>query len=339
MALSWMDFTSRPSPLKRDDSPDPKTPNTKKQLENFWSGLGENLGNFFSDASKGARDASVRQYEEDARRMNPFLKEQEQQHQVRERQADSGYGLKGAAWGERRLTDDEFNSLSSLQQQAVLANTALTRARQADRNVSGAPNMEYQTVFERVFGSDENVEKAPYAPNTVRVLDDLGIRDTDYDLNVFLKGLGSLSYDEMIAGNNEGTLFEMLSSAPVFRSESVQQSLQKGNNLIQALRGSDPVVAQTFNLPSTSGIPEDRYSVMNEMLERMADKQNYEWVKTDPAVNQEAKTKIGSVIGDLDQNAVAQYLLDVYPEVIGNREGFMTLEEFRKNWLQQGGIG
>lgn len=85
----------------------------------------------------------------------------------------------------RELTWDEYSALSPRQQAAIDANTALVQASTADKELDpSARDKSYDARAEELFGAGG---AGVYAPNTLKLLEDMGISDMQgRNLNDFL---------------------------------------------------------------------------------------------------------------------------------------------------------
>lgn len=141
--------------------------------------------------------------------------------------------LGNAKRGRDRLGESEYKDLDPDQKAAVDLNTLLSKALKDDKRTrkSGKadPTAEYGTAVEEIFGDDG---KTKYAPATVTLLNSIGFKAEDLDLNDFLKlkvgitagELDSFSLDEDAGGG----------SASLATPESTRTNMQK--DLVAAFR-------------------------------------------------------------------------------------------------------
>jgi hypothetical protein len=133
----------------------------------------ESLINQYSKGVPGAPNADERlATQRDANAQQAF----DSQHMM---QTGTGLVLKESDFTPDTLSSTEFSALPEKQQRAVEFNTALVRATTADKSAvqptTQAQIDSYNESYQRVFGEAPDA-KTEFAPNTVALLDSLGVK-------------------------------------------------------------------------------------------------------------------------------------------------------------------
>ena len=131
--------------------------------------------------------------------------------QARQRARSTG------AQEKRRLSWDEYEKLGDSERAAVDFNGLLEQALQKDRDLldldldkSGTVTMKeaapkvrdaggYRAAYERVYGSGPD-ENDAYAPNTLSLLNSMGLRDSGADISEYLAGSGFVTESDVKRG-------------------------------------------------------------------------------------------------------------------------------------------
>jgi hypothetical protein len=244
----------------------------------------------------------------------------------------------------RQISPEEWATYSPEKQQGIIANYALYQAVQADRaleqNVADVDEEEsagYLDLVESIFGTEGGSDT--YAPNTIRVLEQLGYEDTTVgDLDLFLNGGAISTSADLSYGKNEAraSVFEQLSKAPAFtENEDYRAQLDKGAAILEALRDSGTFsteVATLGGVPLTAAeqIPEERRASLDYILKGMADQGVWDTITNDAARNEEFTQILNEATTGLDPTIVSNYFKEQY----GTLQGAMPFEQFSQYWLK-----
>lgn len=163
-------------------------------------------------------------------------------------------GLGGEATT-RELTTEEYNALNARQRAAVDANTALFNAVTADKqNAAGKkPDDTYNQTVSELFG--EGGLSDTYAPQTVALLQQMGIKNTFGDLDSYLN-LSAMVTEEDLAALGA----ETLSMQPLRDAEGrINPKTVRGYNALAfsdaALNGLSQALGSGLKLGQTDGMP------------------------------------------------------------------------------------
>ena len=249
----------------------------------------------------------------------------------------------------RELTQDEWNALSPEQQKGVLANFALYQAAQADLALGAKTSEEGDGDYRRreLAVTGEGRTSDTYAPNTVRVLEDLGIKNDKLDIDDVLSGRAITGYDE-ISGiskrdENRSILFDQLSNSQVFQTPEVQSTIAAGRSLLDALSASNTVSDETKTFASSlrtqnmasNSLSEDQRQGLDRVLELMSRRAIWDAAQTDSSVGADLQSEIDTATASLDPNVVSRYFKESYDTYgFGGDNNYMSYDEFARNWLQ-----
>ena len=186
-----------------------------------------------------------------AQRHGNLVREQQGEAAARDSRNMTGNYREGDA-----LTAEEYATLTPRQRALVDFNTALVTAVKADRELSGgAPDAAYEESVKGMFGEDGG-SKA-YAPNTVRLLEEMGIDQVGTgDLDNFLQLKAGATIDEIRGLSEEsattlaGTELTPETDAATRRQvnavqiseaamQTLSETLMRGQNLLSVARGEE----------------------------------------------------------------------------------------------------
>lgn len=259
---------------------------------------------------------------------------------------DRGFGPTIVNTRVRKLSDQEWAGLSPEQQQQVTANFALYNASLDDKKLqSESPAIDYQDQVKRIFG---DTEQKGYAPNTLKVLEDLGVDPTQSkaQVNDFLSGAALSSFDEITGTASESrkgatALRTSLGTAPAFQSEGLQAAIASGQSLLAAL-ANDGSVSSTIkqyagvnNDPVNQLTPEQVQGLQN-LGRDMASRSVWDMIQTDPAANAQMEANRNEVLAGIDPAIAKRYFAQTLPSILGTEPGgeYMNYDEFAANWLK-----
>jgi hypothetical protein len=209
----------------------------------------------------------------------------------------------GTADGTKELTWDEYDALSPKQRAAVDANTLLVNAIHADKSAgaqaASQKDSSYTSDLDSLFGSNGGSDL--YAPETVKVLKQLGLGDTrEGDLDNYLNQSALLTQDELGAIDNADW------------SAAHPTEMTRGRNATQladkALPGVAGALAAGTPILGSQGLNSGEMTQLDQLFESLAMKQNADLFK-----NGGADELIGQFIQEnptLDANRIGRYFED-----------------------------
>jgi len=243
----------------------------------------------------------------------------------------------------RELSQDEWNALSPEKQKSVIANFAIYQAAQEDKKVSPTATHEegYDDAVNAIFTENGGSDK--YAPNTIKVLQELGYTNPEADLDNFLDG-SALANEADINGTDTSRtskirqgVFDGLGTASGLNGPDLQSALEAGSSILDSIRDSSTVGSDLKTYaglaPKDSGIPAERESALQNVLTGMASKSVWDRVQTDPETNNALRADLEDAMAGLDPSAVAAYFDKTYKGQTGD-DKFMSYDDFAKNWLR-----
>ncbi|QYC53811.1 hypothetical protein SEA_EUGENEKRABS_41 [Microbacterium phage EugeneKrabs] len=245
----------------------------------------------------------------------------------------------------RQLSQEEWDALDLKTQQAITANYALYQATQADKGMEPGEREEgYDDLVSKIFGEDGGSDT--YAPNTIRVLKELGYMNEQNDLDYFLNGGAILSEDELLNGKgNEARLsvLDELQNSSTWQNSNLVPMLEQGTSLIESLRQGDALSADTLRLAGISplamyDIDPERADALNGLMQGMASRDVWAAFETDPEASASFKADFDHITNGMDPTLVARYFRESYPQyfqnaAFGDANSYMTPDEFYANWL------
>ena len=172
--------------------------------------------------------------------------------------------------GVKELTWDEYDALSPRQRAAVDANTMLVNAVKADLAGAGTGSGDaaYQESVKGLFGEAGGSDR--YAPETVNVLSQLGIKDTTRgDLDLYLDQIALLNEDDLgliDADTSQWTEQEVLGNKRALNAQ--QFSGQAISSLATALGGGT-------NLRSGVSGASTQQRDLNDLFEMLSNRDNF----------------------------------------------------------------
>ena len=172
--------------------------------------------------------------------------------------------------GVKELTWDEYDALSPKQRAAVDANTMLMNAIKADLAGAGTGSGDaaYQESVKGLFGEAGGSDR--YAPETVNVLSQLGIKDTARgDLDLYLDQIALLNEDDLgliEADTSQWTEQEVLGNKRALNAQ--QFSGQAISSLATALGGGT-------NLRSGVSGASTQQQDLNDLFEMLSNRENF----------------------------------------------------------------
>lgn len=247
----------------------------------------------------------------------------------------------------KQLSEDEWAALSPEQQKGVLANFAIYQAAQADKKLG--PNEKrdegYDQSVKDMFGEEGGSDT--YAPNTLRVLSELGYKDTNSDLDLFLDGRGIATDEDVkrVTANTpektgSASILQRLENSDTFKGTALNENLANGARLLDALRDTQTLSDDTLNLvgggSAASQLPQDRLADLDNVMQGMMNKSVWERVQQDPKLGQSLQSDITAATEGLDPALVRRYFAERYRDYNGD-PNFMNFDEFTTNWLQERG--
>lgn len=239
----------------------------------------------------------------------------------------------------RELTPDEWASLTPDQQQGVISSWALYQASLDDQQYADEVGKEdYNAEVSAIFG-DRGTDK--YAPNTLRVLQELGYTADGVDADAFIDG-GAIPTYEDILGQSTGTtadarrgIYESLAGSTLFDSEGITSSLANGQGLLDTLRNAGNISTDFKKyggvMSNYGDLGDEDFDYLNTILKNLAYKPVFERIGTDAELNDRLTQSINEANSTYGPEIVTQYFLD---SVRGFEDPtFMNVDEFRANWL------
>lgn len=232
----------------------------------------------------------------------------------------------------KELSWDEYDALSPRQRAAIDANTALYGAASSDRENRSTANVDqsYQDDVVALFG--EARSRAYSAPETVRVLQELGMKPMG-DLNDYLS-LGALATTDDVAKLGTGEKSSdprALNARALSRSAMprLAEALASGQSLLQRVRGEEPSAA--FN----------PLSEQNQALTSLFDflsRTDVQQPATDAEVGEWVQG-LSMEFPDLSPEKIYDYFdarlreSDYAEKALGENGTYMTTEQFRKRYF------
>lgn len=176
-----------------------------------------------------------------------------------------GSGL-GAATGVRELTWDEYDALSANQRAAVDANSLLVNAIKSDLSTGARAednqDAGYQETLNALFGDTGGSDT--YAPNTVSVLSQLGLSDTENgDLDNYLNQAALVNEDDL-AAIGSGTFSENA------RGQQAQLFSER------ALTSISDTLASGYGVLSGVSAANAESGELNDLFEMLSTRSNFE---------------------------------------------------------------
>ena len=309
----------------------------------FW----RNVGGAVGGALERSGDAAIRRAEgqQDMAAVvmgNPNAFEERESANARDAYAQ-GLGSQNLS-GTVQISPEQWATYTPEQQQGLIANYALYKAVEEDRrlgqkvsDLDPEETASYQDSIDVMFGKEGGSET--YAPNTARVLRELGYTNTEVgDIDHFLNGSAISTLDQVLAGNQgaRGEVFTALGAAPAFtENETYRAQLDKGAAILEALRDSGTFsvdVSRQAGVPLTARdqIPEDRREALDNVLMGMANQSVWDTIQTDAEVNRQLSEDITNATQGLDPGIVNNYFREVY----GNLQNAMPQQQFEQYWLK-----
>jgi len=249
--------------------------------------------------------------------------------------------------GTDELTDQQWNALSPETQRGVLAQQMIYAAAMEDRkarqrlsDMDEAEVASYLDAVEQIFGAGGGSET--YAPNTIRVLQELGYQGNreKSDLDLFLNGQAYANTGAVLSGNLAGPqadLFAQLADAPAFENPELTAALDRGAALIQAVAQSgtfsNEVADVTGIQTAAQKLPQDRLEGLDNILVGMADPGVWNTINSDAQANAEFQQILAGATEGLDPILVADYFKERYPALGGNK---MPFDQFQQYWIKKG---
>ncbi|QDF16994.1 hypothetical protein HWC33_gp41 [Microbacterium phage TinyTimothy] len=245
----------------------------------------------------------------------------------------------------RQLSQEEWDRLDVKTQQAITANYALYQAAQADNALESQEREEgYDDLVTSIFGSEGGSDT--YAPNTIRVLSELGYTNLNNDLDNFLNGGAILSENELLNGvGNEARLsvLDELQNSVAWENSNLVPMLEEGTSLIESLRQGDALSADTLRLAGIEplalyDIDPERMDALNGLMQGMASRDLWAAFETDAEAGDSFQADFDAITSGMDPSLVARYFRENYPQYFqnaayGDANTYMTPEEFYANWL------
>ncbi|QNN98089.1 hypothetical protein SEA_FEDE_41 [Microbacterium phage Fede] len=243
----------------------------------------------------------------------------------------------------RELTNEEWAQLSPEQQRGVTASWALYQASLADQALDGGAEVEegYDDTVASIFGADGGSDT--YAPNTVRVLQELGFTNESADLDQFIDQSALPSFEDITGTSfDKGRetrqgIYSSLAGSQLFNSESITSSLDAGRSLLDALSVSGTVSDQFKTLsgvtPDYSGLTDDDFNSLNTLLNNLSNREVFARIATDPELNQRLTDSIAEANSIYGPELVAKYFTDSVG-TFDNTTDYMTPDEFRQYWME-----
>lgn len=243
----------------------------------------------------------------------------------------------------REATPEEWASYTPEQQQAIITNYALYQASQADKEAGLTTEDADESYFDTVnsvFG--EGGGSDTYAPNTLRLLTELGYQDQTGDLDNFLNGqaVAGLSTIQGLTGDTERTgaagVAERLASSAVFDSPELTASLQQGAALLDAIRVNQSLTPEFMSYagtgPSLQGLSEMQLADLNTTLNNMSNRGVWNLIQEDEESNTSLRADLDKLVGELGQETVTSYFANQLQGFSGD-DVYMSFDEFTQNWL------
>lgn len=244
----------------------------------------------------------------------------------------------------RELTTDEWNALTPDQQQGVLSSWALYQASLEDQALA-------ETAPEREEGYDEAVNAIfseqggsdTYAPNTVRVLGELGYQNQSADLDNFIDQSALPTYEDILGQSLDNgssarkDVYSALAGSTAFDNETITSALDRGQNLLDAIRVSG-AVSDDFKMFSGvqsdyGDLTEEDFGNLNTLLNNLSNREVFARISSDPELNQRLTDSINEANELYGSDIVSRYFMDSV-KTFDNLTDYMSPEEFSQNWLE-----
>ena len=314
-------------------------------IESFFAGLGKQIEES-SDRRKAEDDAKDRASEalgepvEAWQLHNPVVQQVTNKVEKEDAREDYSKGFVTKTNVQvRELTPDEWAALSPEQQQGVITNYALYEASLADKEAglsAEEADQSYLDLVNDTFGSEGGSDT--YAPNTMRLLSELGFSDEKGDLDYFLNG-GAIASLEAVQGKpyageaGAAEVFQTLSNSDVFKNEDLSAQLAAGQGMIDAIRNTGTLTNEflAFADPSMAISPEDA-SELDVILKNMTNRGVWSQLQEDPSTGQILQEDLDAVTARLTPEVVSRYFTGQLKDWQGDQD-YMSYDEFSQNWL------
>ncbi|QQO39330.1 hypothetical protein SEA_CRUNCHYBOI_44 [Microbacterium phage CrunchyBoi] len=252
----------------------------------------------------------------------------------------------GQSFEVRQLSQEEWDQLDLKTQQAITANYALYQATQADKAGSEGEQLEgYDEAVNAIFGAEGGSDT--YAPNTIRVLSELGYTNDNNDLDYFLQGSAILGEKELLGEDQSNmarmSVLEDLTNSTAWQNSNLVPMLEEGNSLLDSLRQGDALSADTLRLAGVSpmalyDIDPERTDALNGLMQGMASRDLWDAFGSDAEASNSFKQDFDHITSGLDPALVSRYFRETYPQYFqnaayGDANRYMTPDEFYANWL------
>ena len=244
----------------------------------------------------------------------------------------------------RELTTDEWNALTPEQQQGVLSSWALYQASLEDQALAdaGAEREEgYDEAVNSIFSAQGGSDI--YAPNTVRVLGELGYQNQSADLDNFIDQSALPTYEDILGQSLDNgssarkDVYSALAGSTAFDNETITSALDRGQNLLDAIRVSG-AVSDDFKMFSGvqsdyGDLTEEDFGNLNTLLNNLSNREVFARISSDPELNQRLTDSINEANELYGSDIVSQYFMDSV-KTFDNLTDYMSPEEFSQNWLE-----
>jgi hypothetical protein len=322
-----------------------------KPWNDFWGGLNEQMS-AGSDFDKSTRDYANLYNQAQVAQHDPFgIATKQHQNFVQDKadqEAHDSYASKFQAAPNmtvQEVSQADWDAMTPQQQKGIIANYALYQASLADKALpkDASRDTHYNDDVSKLFGDKGGSDS--YAPNTVKVLQDLGFKNSgSEDLDEFLNG-GVLNNSWNTSRDTPSTqaradLFNRLANASNFSGDNVTAAEGAGLPLLDALRRasnfSDDFLKQAgVGLTAAGQLTEAQRKLLDNAQMGMRRKDVWDQIQSDPNVNNALKSTISEAYQGIDPKLATQYMLENY-QADTTDPNQMSFEDFKKNWIQEG---
>ena len=287
------DKTNIPQSVLRDPNASQTAVGTGPYGTRGWGQLKEIPQYNYTKTAEPTKNPSFKQYPDDVEQQN-----------IDDRQNyDTALGSNFLS-NTRELSWDEYDALSPRARAAVDANSALLNAVRQDKQANllskESADDTYNSGIEALFGKKGGSDT--YAPATLKVLQDLGISNTETgDIDQYLAGGALLRADDLPNLNDQN--FAGYEGKDVRVQNALALSEKALGNMASKLQsGENPLSGLTYDNPAVNEL--------DQLFDSLALRDNQRIFQEDPA-------KAGEVIGlflqanpSIDQDTFARYFED-----------------------------
>jgi len=283
------------------------------------------LGSSRQDAAKAAADSRP-----------PKERDAEEQRGVARQSISRALagGRANSVYVPKELSWEQYDALSPQQRAAVDANTAISGAVKADvAKGETTSDAEYDGRIKKLFGSGPGAGGSVVAPETVSVLEQLGIKSKYGDLDNYLNGQALATEADLATiggGNRLGTRAAAMDDYGKATLSAVPKALEAGQSLLDRARGATPSAAYNPASEESQALSQ-LYDFLgrNDLAEPVTDAELGTWLQG-----------LSSEFPGLDTNTIYNYFdtrlkqADYAATGIGSGDAsYMSSAEFRQRYF------